>query len=196
MAYMQHVLANCVMDRREVKTEGSGVKRRGRGRPPNFNAPTVTKHLIIQHTGKREHIVVEKDEDLGEVARSQTGYLRNKEKTGYLKSSETTTKQPRPLPWKQRSPRSRATPRPVQVYDVDDEDDDDPQPISTEIDAVEARILPDQPEAGILPDQPPDNSRLTDGIDSEDIGVHGSGGGDPQELAADSQEMVSDSTST
>ena len=46
--------------------------------------------------------VILQDEDLGEVARSQTGYLRNKEKTGYLKSSETTTKQPRPLPWKQR----------------------------------------------------------------------------------------------
>ena len=59
------------------------------------------------------------------------------------------------------------------------------------LDQQEAGILlPDQPEAGILPDQPPDNSRLTDGIDSEDIGVHGSGGGDPQELAADSQAGV------
>ena len=41
------------------------------------------------------------DEDLGQVARSQTGYLRNNEKTGYLKSSET-PKEPRPLPWNQR----------------------------------------------------------------------------------------------
>merc|ERR1719239_1814735 len=146
------------MDRREVKTEGSGVgmKKRSPGRPSNFNASVVTKHLIIQHTGKREHIVVEKDEDLGQVARSQTGYLRNNDKTGYLKSSET-RKEPRPLPWKQRSPRSRVTPRPVQVYDVEDEDDDDPQPISTEIDSTV--------ETSILPDQPADGSRLTDDID-------------------------------
>ena len=52
MAYMQHVLGSCVMDPDRVDHKGEiKEKKRGRGRPPNFNSPIVTKHVIIQHQG-------------------------------------------------------------------------------------------------------------------------------------------------
>jgi len=86
MTYIQHVLSGCIMDcpQKSMRRERRPKHRR---LPPSL-APVVTKHVIIQHDGRREHIIVEQDRELSDVVREQLGHKDDPSKQDLSKAKE------------------------------------------------------------------------------------------------------------